>query len=73
MKWMIMFLICGPEICSTYIGDTRYMSKEHCQMMSKQFDAIKTFNLTENDNTIAQYCLPEAELSHLTDRVVEDL
>ena len=73
MKWMMMFLICGTEICSTYISDTRYMSKEHCQMMSKDFDPQPLFKLTEKDKTIAQYCLPEAELSHLTNRVVEDL
>ncbi len=73
MKWVIMFLICGQEVCTTYIPGTRYMSKEHCEMMINQVNPNKIFGLKETDKEVVKFCTPEAELSHLTDRVVEEL
>lgn len=73
MKWVALFLICGPEICSTYIADTRYMNENHCQMMSKNIDSKKLFKLNDKDEILLQFCMPEAELSHLTKKVLEDL
>ena len=73
MKWVVLFLICGPEICSSYIADTRFMSKDHCEMMAKNIDTKKVFKLNDKDEVLLNLCMPEAELSHLTEKVVEDL
>lgn len=73
MKWVVLFFICGPEICSTYIADFRYMNKEHCQMMSKDIDSQSLFELSDDHEELVKFCMPEAELSELTDKVVEDL
>lgn len=73
MKWVMVFFICGPEICSTYIADTRYMNENHCQMMFKNINPKELFKLNDKDETLAQFCMQEAELSHLTEKVLEDL
>ena len=49
------------------------MSKEHCEMMINQVNPNKIFGLKETDKEVVKFCTPEAELSHLTDRVVEEL
>ena len=73
MKWIIMFLICGTEVCGTYIPGTRYMSKEHCNMMINEINPNKMFGLKDTNETIVKLCVPEVELSHLTDKIVEEL
>ena len=74
MKWLIIFLVCGQEICTTYVSEVRYLSQPQCRDALQQSSPYKTFKLNEDkDKVLAKYCTPEAELSHLTKQVVEDL
>ena len=73
MKWVVLFFICSPELCSTYVADTRFLNESHCKMMSKQIDPNVIFKLSDKHEIIASSCMPELELTNLTEIVVEDL
>jgi hypothetical protein len=49
------------------------MNENHCQMMFKNINPKELFKLNDKDETLVQFCMPEAELSHLTEKVLEDL
>ena len=71
MKWLIIFIcMYSRDLQSCSVG----VSFQPCKDALQQSSPYKTFKLDEDkDKVLAKYCTPEAELSHLTKQVVEDL